>query len=69
MADDRTFNVTIQAEIRTADGQPFADETLKYYGMSYVSVVELETIWGKLHQQLVELGQQKAEKFAAVKNP
>lgn len=59
---DRRFNVTIRAEIETDDGQPFADETLRYHSMSYNSVVDLERVWGKFHQDLVVLGEAKTEK-------
>ena len=56
------FNITIRAEIETDDGQPFADETLRYHGMSYSSMVVIEQVWGKFHQDLIGLGEAKAGK-------
>jgi len=61
MSDGR-FNITIRAEIETDDGQPFADETLRYHGVSYSGVVDLERVWGKFHQDLIGLGEAKAGK-------
>jgi len=58
-SQEKRFNVTIKAEVVTTDGQPFADTVINYHDMSYPSLVEVEQVWKKLHDELVALGPKK----------
>jgi len=55
------YNVRVQAEIQTDDGQPFSDTQIRFHDLGYESLVELEQVWGQFHDNLVALGPAKLE--------